>query len=172
MNRKQSSLSLYGLTLVIALATLLALLQANGATATSDLPPRPTVIPGTNVPGSDLSSNPAKDGGRIQLHAQFSQAWPWNELHWQSLWTVVQWYDADGNWHVVDGWQGNLDTIEQKEAGWVGQKEWWAGAEILGSGPYRWLVYRQDGQLLATSDAFALPDVPGGLIIVELLLEP
>ena len=166
MNRKHP-FSLYGLIAVLALVTFLALFQANAATATSDLPPRAPIVATATPP-----DQAAPTGGRIQLQAQFSPAWPWDDVHWQSLWTVVQWYDAAGNWHNVDGWQGSLDTIEQKEVGWVGQKEWWAGQEILGAGPFRWLVYGQDGQLLATSDVFALPELPGGTITVALSLEP
>ena len=167
MNRKHP-LSFYGLITVLALATFLALLQAHAATATSDLPPRPPVTATVTPPDEEAAAN----GGRIQLQAQFSQSWPWDDVHWQSLWTVIQWYDPAGNWHNVDGWQGSLDTIEQQEAGWVGQKTWWAGEEILGAGPFRWLVYGQDGQLLATSDNFALPDVPGSTITVAVTLEP
>jgi hypothetical protein len=66
-------------------------------------------------------------------------------------WTVVQWQDAQGGWHDVEGWQGTFDRENQVA--------WWVAPDDMGKGPFRWAVYpSRGGQLLATSDSFYLPD--------------
>jgi hypothetical protein len=86
-------------------------------------------------------SLPPPPGSAITLYAYPIQS---------DAWTVVQWQDAQGDWHDVEGWQGPL--------GQEGHVVWWVTPEIWGEGPFRWAIYqRQDGQLLATSDSFNLP---------------
>jgi len=71
---------------------------------------------------------------------------------------VVEWQDADGMWHAVAGWQGTLDRVAVEDGAVTGYKTWWVGAEDLGTGPFRWLIYRgKGGERLATSEPFYLP---------------
>lgn len=75
-------------------------------------------------------------------------------------WTAVQWQDGRGDWHTVAGWQGALES---------GQKSWWAAADQLSSGPYRWVIYtRSGGAVWAVSPAFMLPAQERTDVIVEL----
>ncbi|MCP4424902.1 MAG: hypothetical protein GY803_10445 [Chloroflexi bacterium] len=113
------------------------------------------------------------DGARLQIHALFSESWPWDEMHWQNVWTTIQWADNEGTWHDVAGWQGGLDAIIQEEAGWVGTKEWWAGEQVLGTGPYRWKIYQSaGGTLLVASQPFYLPESAGSTLVLQPVLEP
>jgi hypothetical protein len=67
-----------------------------------------------------------------------------------TAWTVVQWGDALGGWHEVDGWQGELDDGQQKV--------WWVLGKDFGTGPFRWVVYqRRGGPVWALSQPFWLP---------------
>lgn len=117
---------------------------------TASLPPRPTVMP-TAVP-TRISYPP--NGGEIELHvAGVSES---------ALWTLVQWQDAQGAWHDVEGWQGELDADHSKT--------WWVGAEYLGAGPFRWLVL-SGAQPIAISDTFSLPARAGAKVVVTTSLE-
>jgi hypothetical protein len=90
------------LACVLLIATLLPLIvQAAPPAALPPLPPLPQ--------SSGRRSQPA--GCFIKLHVQFPPAWPWAQVHWQELWTSVQWQDAGGEWHAVEGWQGTLDGV-------------------------------------------------------------
>ncbi len=126
-------------------------------------PPRPTSLP-------VLSTVP--DGAMIELRVQFPQ--DGLEYHWQELWTVVQWQDEFDNWHEVEGWQGTLDEVVNGESGRVeGRKAWWLSSDLLGKGPFRWMVYRPQGhELIAESELFYLPDRDGAMLIVETSLAP
>jgi hypothetical protein len=98
--------------------------------ATVGLPPRPT--PDVNVPASD---------SYILLRAAAAPS---------GAWSVVEWKDAAGNWHVVDGWQGALDED--------GVKTWWVAPIDRGKWPFRWVVYdRPGGHVWGTSAEFMLP---------------
>lgn len=127
--------------------------------------PSPSATPEPS-PTTHLSEEPKKhEGGKVTLSVQFPQDWPWYEIDWHDLWTVVQWQDDYGNWHDVDGWQGGLDEVSEG----IGQKAWWFGEDLLGQGPFRWLIYReQEGVLLAQSQAFYLPDQTGGALSVSM----
>jgi len=109
------------------------------------------------------------DVGVIELQVHFPSTWPWNEVHWQELWTVAQWQDNEGRWRDVEGWRGTLDrVVVDEEEQVVGRKTWWVAESDLGRGPFRWRVYRsQGGRLLATSDEFTLPET----VAVEVVLE-
>jgi hypothetical protein len=144
------------------------------------LPPRPTIPPTPSVPPTHTPVSyptpprasrlhPGPSGGFIDLQAQFGPAWPWADVHWQELWTVVQLRDHRGGWHDVDGWQGTFDEIINLR----GRKVWWVAEEHLGLGQFRWAVYLSPGgRLLATSEPFYLPGSPGDTVTVEVLLEP
>ncbi len=103
------------------------------------------------------------------LRARFPEAWPWDEVHWQDLWTVVQWQDPHtGTWHDVGGWQGTPDGVEVEDETVVGQKSWWVAEEDFGSGPFRWVMYQgQGGAQLATSEPFDLPGFNREVVQVE-----
>ncbi len=107
-------------------------------------------LPPTVTPAAPL----ARDGAAIWLRVQGRAGDP----RWQSLWTVVQWQDALGDWHDVEGWRGTLDEVAKGE----GRKVWWLPAELFGAGPFRWVIYAQpDGAVLASSPAFHLPESAG-----------
>jgi len=100
------------------------------------LPPRFTPVPGTDV---------ALQGATIELRVPAALA---------SLWTMVQWQDAAGNWRDVQGWQGTFDAVSQGE----GTKTWWVAQRDWGTGPFRWELCQQPtGAVLAASDPFYLP---------------
>jgi len=137
----------------VAVCTLLALallpLAAQGAT----LPPPPP------PPEPQIAQRAPVSGAPAELRVQFSQAWPWANIPWQALWTVVQHQESvGGDWSDVEGWQGGLDSVVVGEDGQiVGTKVWWVTGSDLGRGPYRWLVYQgEGGDLLGTSDPFYL----------------
>lgn len=85
------------------------------------------------------------------------------------MWTVIQWQDAAGNWHTVEGWQGTLDEMVNTE----GVKTWWVARPEWGKGPFRWMVYeRRGGRLLAPSAPFKLPSAQDQRIGITVSPEP
>ena len=131
-------------------------------------PPAPTPVP-RPTPAPVPKLHPSPSGGFIDLQAQFGPAWPWGDVHWQELWTVVQLRDGRGGWQNVDGWQGTFDEIINLR----GRKVWWVAKEHLGLGQFHWVVYlSRGGQLVATSEPFYLPGSTGETVIVEVVLEP
>lgn len=152
----------------LALATPLVLPPRPTLPPTPPVPPTHTPVP-SPTPSHVSRLHPGPSGGFIDLQAQFSPAWPWADVHWQELWTVVQLRDHRGRWHNVDGWQGTFDEIINLR----GRKVWWVAEEHLGLGQFRWAVYLSPGgRLLATSESFYLPRSPGDTVAVEVLLEP
>jgi hypothetical protein len=133
--------------------------------APANLPPRPTSKPTTAAPPS---TQPLV-GGFIELQLQPSQEDVWAVFPWQGLWTIIQWQDAFGDWHGVEGWRGALDEIKDG----VGTKLWWVAEADLRKGPFRWVVYENPGgDLLATSESFYLPGATGERVTVEVPLAP
>lgn len=131
--------------------------------APQNMPPRPPITRPTSTPMTQPTATPiiqpapapaaqASSGASIQLYVHFPPqglAFPWQEL-----WTAMQWQDSQGQWHKVEGWQGNLDNIQDG----IGQKVWWAAEKDLDAGPFRWIVYRrEDGEALGKSEPFYLP---------------
>lgn len=128
------------------------------------LPPRPP------MPGSE-SSKGGDRGAAIQLRARFPEE-PLG-VHWQELWTIVQWRDEHGYWHDVEGWQGTLDKVVREDGQVDGIKTWWLFGDLFGRGPFRWVVYKtQGGRLITVSDQFHLPDCAGATLTVEVALAP
>lgn len=129
----------------IALSTLsLVLLQGPLRTqaAPQALPPRPTVAPSPTptVHATDDDDDSPRAGATIELQASTAPA---------PTWTVVQWQDAQGDWHDVEGWQGTLDD---------GVKRWWVAPADFRTGPFRWRIYAEKGgDVWGTSDWFDLP---------------
>jgi len=84
-------------------------------------------------------------------------------LDWPALWTAVEWQDDQEQWNVVEGWQDGFDAVD---AG-VGKKSWGVDDAVLGKGPFRWVVYgQQGGARLAVSDEFTLPTSSSGTVVV------
>lgn len=111
------------------------------------LPPRPTATPA--APPEVAKPK----GGLIEL--QVEGVIP-------ELWTIVQWQDAQDDWHDVTGWQGTLDDGNLKT--------WWVGEADLGTGPFRWVALGT-GDSVWISDPFYLPATPGEKVSVYLLLD-
>jgi hypothetical protein len=141
--------------------------------ARADLPPRPDPPQPTPTPTPTRpEGDKLPEGAQIILRAAFSPGWPWNQVDWQDLWTVVEWQSAEGAWYAVAGWQGTLDRVGVEENGdIVGEKVWWVYQPNLGQGPFRWLVYEgRDGRLIAASDPFHLPEFVNQRDVVEVSL--
>lgn len=65
------------------------------------------------------------------------------------LWSVVQWQDAGGGWHDVEGWRGAVEN---------GRTIWWVEKPHWGTGPFRWVVSEGvNGAIVGTSTSFHLP---------------
>ncbi|MEJ5309993.1 MAG: hypothetical protein WHX52_09490 [Anaerolineae bacterium] len=146
---------------MLAIAVLLLPVQPVGAAI---LPPRPAPLPESSS-GSEFTEEGCV--ASIALHVHFSrveQAYRWQELR-----TVVEWQDGLGNWHKVEGWQGALDEVVEG----VGRKVWWISRANLGTGPFRWTVYRDSsGKRPVYSEAFRMPDAVGQLAIVDVTVGP
>ena len=81
----------------------------------------------------------------------------------QDLWTRIQWQDASGSWHDIEGWQGAFNPNQRVL--------WYVGEAHLGDGPFRWLVFEnQQGDLLAMSQPFTLPSRGGEVLRVVVTL--
>jgi hypothetical protein len=137
--------------IIMLLASLIGL-AAFGASTASALPPRPTPMPTATAPSGP--SSPA--GGAIRLRVEGAPA---------DVWTMVEWQDAVGGWHVVEGWQGTLEADRTKT--------WWVAAADLGRGPFRWIVLSADRRKVLTASAlFQLPGRPREVVRVELNVAP
>lgn len=138
--------------LLISLAVVFAWSGAGESHAgVTDLPPRPTAVPtATPVATSVPAAQSQRAGATILLHTDAMPA---------DIWTVVQWQDAHGNWHDVEGWQGRLDD---------GVKRWWVAPADFRKGPFRWAIYERRGSgLLGTSEAFNLPQSPHEIVTIS-----
>jgi hypothetical protein len=128
---------------------------SSGATASAGGPPPRTPLSATETAiaaaaTAAAASRPAV--AAIRLDAPGAPA---------AAWTVVQWQDALGGWHDVEGWQGDLDEGQQKV--------WWVLEKDFGTGPFRWVVLaRRGGPIWKLSAAFTLPAGGGRTTTVEL----
>ena len=145
--------------LVVGLSTILLLagFTTSDKSPNADLPPRPTPAP-TAVSPIEIVSAPSGEQIRLNLENEVDEI-PSN------LWTTVEWQDPNtGDWHMVDGWRGSLDTLTTQT--------WWVGSDLFGDGPFRWQLYAgEDGELLATSESFDLPTRVGLMVVVNVMLE-
>ncbi len=165
----QRTQKLFALTLAALTLMLLLSFIAPPQPAQADLPPRPTEIPDTPEPEASVKPPP---GSLIRLHGAFPSDWPWEEIAWQIAWTGVQWQDAHGAWHDVEGWQGGFDEVRVNTDGAVtAEKTWWLGEDHQGTGPFRWQVAEgRGGDVLAATEPFNLPEVDGQLKTIEVSL--
>jgi len=146
------------------------------------LPPPPVTVQPTATPTEFTSTarpgTPQSDTGAwIEMQLIFPEDWPWERQDGRALFTVVEWQDALGRWHPIEGWQGGLDEIDAPPAiatdtPVVGYKVWWVPKSLLGQGPFRWLVYTgAQGTLLARSAPFDLPERTGQRRSIKVVLE-
>ncbi len=147
------------LFIVSALGFFLVLSLLSTAVSTAappDLPPRPTVEPtATSVPLPTAVATPIpRQGGTITLQVTNGS---------RTMWSIVQWQDALGDWHDVEGWRGHLDERTPN-----GQsKTWWVAPDDLGKGPFRWQIFATEtGPLLTTTDPFHLPAAHGQIVTI------
>ena len=166
MNRRERRVKTWLMTLCLGLAGMLltiAGLIGPLQTASAALPPRPTPVTATSTPTEP--EEPA--GAWITLRVYPPPGDP--SFPWQELWTLVQWQDVHGGWHDVEGWQGTPDRVAEGS----GSKVWWVARKDLGTGPFRWVVHReQDGEVLAGSEPFNLPGAVGTTLTIEALPAP
>jgi hypothetical protein len=145
--------------------TMIGMLWTSVPVAQASLPPRPT---------SQVSLKPQTPvSARITLLLEFPADWPWADVHWQELCTVVEWQDGWGNWHIVEGWRGALDDVTVNDTGMVSAfKTWWAAKKDYGTGPFRWVITQGlGGALLATSDSFYIPAAHNMSVTVKVSIE-
>ena len=147
ISKKQNKLKILSILTILLVPFLLAFSAPNSITA--GLPPRPT-------PEPVKSKHP---GAYIEL--QLSGATVGSD----GVWTIVQWVDEFGEWHDVAGWQGTVELD--------GSQTWWVAPDDMGKGPFRWQVYAsQNGDLLATSDEFVLPEERRFVLIIPVEVAP
>ena len=154
--KRKSSIPL--ILIMSSLCTLLTVAWGTSLTlaAPPALPPRPTPAAPTPV---SMSASTSPGWAGIELHVQAARP---------GLWTVVQWQDALGGWHDVEGWRGTLDEISNG----VGKKKWWVARPNFDTGPFRWVIYQnQGGKLLAASKVFQLPGYENTAVVVEATLK-
>jgi hypothetical protein len=147
-----SPLLLLGLILLLGAAS-------PAISAATDLPPRPTAEP-TPVPtATPVQDEPHNPGATISLYVPDGLT---------TMWTVVQWQDAFGGWHDVDGWRGHLDDGQGQ------MKIWWVAPKDFNTGPFRWQVYSSDenGRSLGNSETFNLPGGVNDIVYVQIDLAP
>ncbi len=136
----RNTLFVRGLLLSVVLLAGLGLTSVQAAP--SALPPRPTAVPTSTPTSTPTAALPSSiSGGSITLRVAAAPI---------DLWSTVEWQSAAGNWYLVDGWQGTLDSDQTKT--------WWVAKADLGKGPFRWALYeRRGGQRWAVSEPFTLP---------------
>lgn len=160
----------WSLTLSLVLCVLVLFAISTTSTTAQDidglsLTPRPTTVPKTPTTTMPPPTSPepaASEGAQIWLRVKDTPNRRFTEAQWRSLWTVVQWQDAAGNWYDVEGWQGELDDWTKE-----GRKVWWLSERLFGAGPFRWVVYeRQQDQLTAESQSFYLPSSSDQIVYI------
>jgi len=144
--------------LLLTLAALLVQSFGSGVWAVPDQPSLRQTIPPYR-PTSTPTRKPAArrpTGAHIVLQVDGTAA---------RLWTIVQWMDAQGDWHDVTGWRGDLDDEHHKT--------WWVHPRDFGTGPFRWIVLEDPhGPMLAASAPFHLPTVSRETMRVDIALVP
>ncbi len=122
---------------------------------------RPDALPPRPSPSPTPKPRPDPVGAAIELRFQ-SAVRPSPVLS-----TGVQWQDGLGQWHDVTGWQGAPDE-------WYadgGRKTWWVSEAHLGEGPFRWLVYGENG-VIASSVPFTMPLAAGQIVRAFVAVAP
>ena len=98
----------------------------------------------------NAADDPEPDPGRIRLTVAWADPRVVCQFIGDGLTTVVQFYDANGQWQDVSGWVQplrNTNTVLWN----VWRRDW-------GTGPYRWVVKNAaKGYVMATTSGFYLP---------------
>ena len=153
----RSRMNQISLALVFAGGVLLLVLFGLGSSppvVEAGLPPRPTAAPTATTPS--VQNQPA---GAAVIRLQVSAVLGDPTL----LGSIVQWQDALGGWHDVEGWQGHLEG--------EGYKAWWVAPKDYGTGPFRWVVYESSPAVpLVTSDSFNLPSSGHERVLITVTL--
>jgi len=141
--------------LAILVSTLLAgalsPAMTQAAPPISPLPSRPAPVADEDDEEDDDDEDDEPVGAHIELQVQSAPS---------GVWTMVQWQNSAGIWHDVKGWRGTLDE--------AGKRVWWVAWTDFGKGPFRWAVYQSpDGDLLAESESFYLPNSAGETITIK-----
>jgi hypothetical protein len=148
-------LSIFGISIImlaVVMSPMNVAAQPNAPLALPTRPPTPTPI-----------LRQARDGARIELRVTCEPNCA--SLPSGGIWTVVQWQDAWGAWHDVEGWRGALDDFLNG----VAVKSWWVYNADLGKGPFRWQICHDEcNKPLGVSASFNLPDDPNQVLIVEM----
>ena len=111
--------------------------------------PEPEPGNGDRVNGDDDDDESA-NGAYIELRVQPGLG---------EVWTVVQWQDSLGRWQDVDGWRGQVGPGQAVN--------WWVAPKDLSTGPFRWLVYQDQGRraVVWASELFYLPKQGETLVV-------
>jgi len=144
------------------------------AGAAPDWPTRPATD--TPTPTYTPTPRPSDNSGAIVFKVAFLSGAPLDASWRENLWTVVEWQDGLGNWHVIEGWQARLDRV----TGNTGWKIWWVSPELYGRGPFTWVAYNDSSsdRPILVSPPFRLPSSAGVIVRSEVglgkpvLLEP
>ena len=142
----------------IASCALMLLFQPPAAVQAGPTPPPRDTPEPTPAPRDNYSDKADKEttfgGAYIELQVQPNQT---------GLWTVVQWQDSAGDWHNVEGWQGDLEP--------AGSRRWWVAAKDFETGPFRWMVAQSPGApSLGVSAPFNLPNQANEILRIQLSL--
>ncbi|OQY35727.1 MAG: hypothetical protein B6I38_01345 [Anaerolineaceae bacterium 4572_5.1] len=115
---------------------------------TATLATSPTPNPSTPTPYPKATPAVPSDRGMIILQGTPDEA---------GLQTQVQWGDGNGNWNNVNNWRDALDE--------TGRISWLVLPKDFNAGPFRWLVFNQDGSTQFVSKSFYLPDAGQSYLI-------
>lgn len=155
----------WGLLLILLTMVFGALLLATPSQAAplpqgvpTELPPRPTPewpVRPTPVPTVTPTTPDADDDDAAVFVGDPSYVKLTFSPVLRNMWAAVQWQDDQGNWHDVEGWQGELSMD--------GEQLWWVDPSDYGrSGNFRWVVYLyQGGPQIANTYTFYLPGSAG-----------
>jgi len=148
----------WGLCFVVGFLVIGLVLPSLVGAAALPLPLRPTPEPEAVVVVEEKSAT------AIVLSVDLTSGKLEEDADPKQVWTVVQWQDALGGWHDVTGWRGVLDKVGSGK----GEKTWGVLRRDLGRGPFRWLVYAEEGgDLIAESAPFSLPTHSGQVVTVS-----
>jgi len=117
--------------------------RKESASLASASPPSPTAasrLKPTSTPAPKATPTVPSNQGMIILQGTSNAA---------GLQTQVQWEDGNGNWNNVDNWRGQLDS--------AGRISWLVKSKDFYTGPFRWVVFNNDGSMGFESPPFNLP---------------
>lgn len=140
---------------VVWILVLFGVMLLSGSAA--DIQAGPDLLPGRDTPTPGRSGGDDGDHKPVVAYIQLTV-----EPAQPGLWAVVQWRDAGGMWHDVEGWQGGVDA---------GTQQWGVFPREFGRGPFRWVLYDgPKGRLLKTSTSFILPTKDEEVVKVSISL--